>query len=1132
MKLNHYQLIRLYVFLLVLHCVTALADTHYVDINNPNPSAPYTSWATAANDIQTAVDASSTGDSVLVADGVYNSGGAITPGYTSKNRVVITNNIVVQSVNGPEQTFIFGQGPNGNNAIRGVYLSSGILSGFTIKNGHTRTTGDYSHDRGGGGINMKDGGAAFHCRLVENSASFAGGGSCFGTLNYCTLTGNSAEYGGGGSRSTMNNCLIVGNSANRGGGSNQGELNNCTIIDNSVSGYLSQGGGSRYDTLKNCIVWNNSGGNAYNSGSYNSYSAPPLFMNESGGDYRLRASSPCIDAGNNAYVTLSNDLNGNTRIQGSSVDIGAYEFPGDSLVSLSASSISVQASEGGSHPPLSFAIWNSSGNNNPMDYSLFNDVAWMSISPANGYSTGEHDAITISFDTSDLPCGSYTGIITVASTDAVNTPLPLEVIVDITPISLELSTTSLSLNVPLGQSTTPYNFEIWNSAHQSVMNYTITDDADWLSVSPTNGTSTGERDWINVFFDTAILPDGYHTATITINSTDATNTPRTIHVFVDIFGQRLLHVNSSNTASSAPYTSWITAGSNIQDVVNVARDGDTILVTNGIYLISDEISILKNLSIQSVNGPAKTIIDAGGNSRCFHIDSPNIVLNGFTLTGGAAGVGGGLYINSTSGQVSNCNITGNIASNYPWDTFGGGVYIKNALLISNCNITSNSVSPHLWPSSKYQGGGVYCETPTSIRECQISKNYIHVSGNVAHHSYGWGIVEPKLYGGGIYFKQGGDITNSTISENVLHFINAGGDIGRYEYQWGEGYACVEGGGVYFENNGGTIYNSAINNNIITADAGVSYARGAGVHSKADNTVLSHCTLTGNLASGSDVASGGGAQNCTLKNCLIEGNSAQKNGGGAYSSTLINCTVVSNRALAADGTGGGIQSCTAQNSIIWNNTSTSHPNTKSCTLISSCTTPLHSGIGNITKSPLFRDENIGNYMLMSGSQCINGGNNAYVTSTIDLDGEPRIIDNLVDMGAYEFYEDLDDYDNDGLINAWEKRYFGSITNAIATADSDNDGHNNENEQTTGMNPTNASSVFAVTNFEFLFNETTNLVIEWPSITSRVYNIYWSPSLTNSFQNLKPNIHYPQNSYTVTVHGTESKGFYKMDVRLAE
>jgi len=55
----------------------------------------------------------------------------------------------------------------------------------------------------------------------------------------------------------------------------------------------------------------------------------------------------------------------------------------------------------------------------------------------------------------------------------------------------------------------------------------------WLVVSPTNGTSTGESDTINVTYDTDALAPGIYNATITVAG-NAANSPRTIDVTLTI----------------------------------------------------------------------------------------------------------------------------------------------------------------------------------------------------------------------------------------------------------------------------------------------------------------------------------------------------------------------------------------------------------------------------------------------------------------------------------------------------------------------------------------------------------------------------------------------------------------------
>jgi hypothetical protein len=250
----------------VLHVFTM--PVHYVAANNNNPSPPYTSWATAATNIQDAVDAAALpGALVLVTNGTYKTGGRALYG-TLTNRVAVDKPLAVRSVNGPQFTVIMGyQVPgtnNGDGAIRCVYLANGAsLAGFTLTNGGTLGGGSPIDERRGGGVSCQSATAVVsNCVIVRNSAESEGGGVCGGTLNNCTLTGNSAGYDGGGAAvARLNNCTLSGNSSGYyGGGAATATLDACTLSSNSAS---ASGGGTAFGTLNNCTL---SGNTAPNGG--------------------------------------------------------------------------------------------------------------------------------------------------------------------------------------------------------------------------------------------------------------------------------------------------------------------------------------------------------------------------------------------------------------------------------------------------------------------------------------------------------------------------------------------------------------------------------------------------------------------------------------------------------------------------------------------------------------------------------------------------------------------------------------------------------------------------------------------------------------------------------------------------
>ncbi|MHC4867898.1 MAG: BACON domain-containing protein, partial [Planctomycetota bacterium] len=183
------------------------------------------------------------------------------------------------------------------------------------------------------------------------------------TLVNCVITGNEADvlsqpngYNHGGGiycwwSTTIFNCLIADNTApsygSEGGGGiycGRGPLmiRNCTITGNrSVPEVAGQGIYGGNGTLLNSIVWDNGiAGGAFDitysdvSGGWpgvGNIDAGPLFADASGGDYHLLVGSPCINAGDPTYDPTSGetDIDGEPRMMGLRVDMGADEFPVD-----------------------------------------------------------------------------------------------------------------------------------------------------------------------------------------------------------------------------------------------------------------------------------------------------------------------------------------------------------------------------------------------------------------------------------------------------------------------------------------------------------------------------------------------------------------------------------------------------------------------------------------------------------------------------------------------------------------------------------------------------------------------------------------------------------------------------------
>ena len=436
----------------------------------------------------------------------------------------------------------------------------------------------------------------------------------------------------------------------------------------------------------------------------------------------------------------------------------------------------------------------------------------------------------------------------------------------------------------------------------------------------------------------------------------------------------------TNTVLQSPYTNWNTAATQIQWAVNVAANNDTVLVSNGVYDTGGVIgcrvyvSGKTGLVLKAVSAnPADTVIVGqpdsainffGTNSlRCVVLEGINTV-RGFTLRNGYTGSnasGGGVYAYLGSGSIiSNCYIV-NCAAN----RLGGGICYGN---IFNCVISNNWVSGV--DANGGSGGGAGIATLT---DCVIANNNATTGTWV-------------LAGGGTY--------NSALSNCVIRGNKAGNS----------------GGGMLF----GWAVNCLIaNNRTLTAGEG---NNGAGVSAI---SALDRCTIISNTCAGY-----GGAINfspsATIKNCLIVRNTAAEyaaiydNSSTRTNLFIINCTIAENITTDAGYAAISGYNLNFVNCIIWSNTAggtiLNWSATPSGTKFAFCDvgSPVPTGVndigGNINQNPNFIAQ--GNFGLANASRCINTGTNqAWMPSAMDIANKRRIRMFNVDMGAYEYQQNL-------------------------------------------------------------------------------------------------------------------------------
>jgi len=377
----------------------------------------------------------------------------------------------------------------------------------------------------------------------------------------------------------------------------------------------------------------------------------------------------------------------------------------------------------------------------------------------------------------------------------------------------------------------------------------------------------------------------------------------------------------------------------IQDGIDAALDGDTVLAADGTYKGDGnrDIDFLgKTITVRSQNGAANTVVDCEGSAsdphRGFRFhggEEPLSVLDGF-MSMPPAGCGGGIQcLEDCSPSISNC-----VIRNCTAEICGGGMiaYYSRPRIV-NCTFAENTATEENITGGSGGGLSVYFHGNPEVIGCTfIGNNAEILGGGIAVNMMGKSLISGCLLrnnraakGGGV--SSGGIVTN----ENCSPVIENCTIKGNCDALSGGGIACMC---PAFLQSGGS---PVIRNNVISGNTANG---GGGVYLYGGGFIAESNVITGNSA-----RSGGAIEAVVFSNGIGE---------------IRNCAITGNTALV-DG---------------W------------------------PGPGNIDSDPLLDDPANGDFHLTWLSPCINRGMNDGAPQ-LDIDGDARPHMGTCDMGPDEF-----------------------------------------------------------------------------------------------------------------------------------